>query len=462
MLKTLNKSVTGANSMKEKNSVFKETVVYNGSGFAVNLYDAVLITWIMFVYIPPDGTGKTQYVSMAAFGIVMALGRIVDAVTDPIIGFWSDNTKSKWGRRKPFIFIGAPILFVSFVLAWLPPFQGISVWNAVYLGVILFIYYWAYTAVVVPWLSYLPELRPDNAGRIRIATVGVVLGTTGAMIGGGGSGPLMNEMGVLPMALILGALAFFGSEATLFAMKEKPGTINQAESLSAKDFKKVIVEVFTNRQVISFAMMIILVQSTYQLVMMNIPYFATLILGTNETGASYLIAKIIISMTVSMPFWNWIMNKFTKAFMMRLISLWMAIGFFIAYFMTSIPVLSIDTRATIIFIFTAIPIGGMFANVLGLLADLTDYDEIKSGQRREAIYYGIYGIVRKAGWALCSFVTIWSYDTFGFSVENPHGVQVVWLICAVASLLSFLAFIPYRVGNTMEETRALLEKGSLT
>jgi GPH family glycoside/pentoside/hexuronide:cation symporter len=421
------------------------------AGFSLNLYETVLVTWIMFYYIPPEGSGRIQFISMAAFGTIMALGRILDAVTDPIIGFWSDNTQTRWGRRRPFIFVASPILLVAFVLSWLPPVRGVSPINALYLGATLFVYYWAYTAVLIPWFAVLPEMHQENRARMKVASVGVAIGVMGALVGGGVSGPLMTSLGTLPMAMILGGLAFLASECTLFGIDERTQVDNMA--LGVKGFFKVLREVLSDRQVLSFAAMIVLVQSTYQLIMINAPYFATLILGTDASGSSRLIGKIIIIIALATPFWYWMMRRFPKRRVMRGISLWMAVGYLLCFWVGRWPVFSINTQAMLSVATVAIPMGGMFVAAIGLIADITDYDELKHGKRREAIYYGIYGIVRKTGWAFCSLIALAAYRAFGYSSANPFGVQVVWLVCAAACFLSFFVFIPYRLGDNPEQTR---------
>ena len=92
----------------------------------------------------------------------------------------------------------------------------------------------------------------------------------------------------------------------------------------------------------------------------------------------------------------------------------------------------------------------------GIIADLTDYDQLKSGQRREAIYYGIYGIVRKTGWALCSLILALVFFAFGYSAESPLGVRVIWLVCALSCLIGLLFFIPYKLGDTKDETKEIM------
>jgi len=164
---------------------YRETIVYNLAGFSLNIYETILAAWVMFFYMPPEGSDHVRYIPMAALGIILAGGRILDAVTDPLVGFLSDRTTSRWGRRKPFIFIASPLLYISFALIWLPPQNHTSYLNAVYLGAILFAYYWAYTGVLIPWFAVLPEIRRENRKRVKIATFGVDIGVIGSLVGGG-------------------------------------------------------------------------------------------------------------------------------------------------------------------------------------------------------------------------------------------------------------------------------------
>ena len=97
-------------------------------------------------------------------------------------------------------------------------------------------------------------------------------------------------------------------------------------------------------------------------------------------------------------------------------------------------------QAMLNFPLAAIPLGGMFTATLGIIADLPDYDQLKSGQRREAIYYGIYGIVRKTGWALCSLILAVVFSAFGYSADNPLGVRMIWLVCSLSCLIGWLVF----------------------
>jgi GPH family glycoside/pentoside/hexuronide:cation symporter len=441
-------------AMKIEPSVpLKTTIFYNMASFSFNVYDTVLYAWITYFYTPPEDSGSTQYIPLAAIGIILAGGRLLDAVTDILVGYSSDRTRSRWGRRKPYIFISTPILFLSFILIWLPPVNGISMTNVIYLSVVLFFFYWGYTGVLIPWFAVLPEMSDQNQQRVKIASIGVAIGVIGALFAGGLSGPLFEKVGAFPMALILGIPALIAGELTLFGIKERrPGLDGSPED----GFFKVVKEVFGDRQVLSFSFMVMFVQMTYQLMLMNVPYTTTLILGRKETEASLIMAEVIILMAASTPLWYWLLKKFPKRQVFRVIILWMMLGFILNFFIGYSQAISLLIQAMLIFPIAAIPLGGMFIAVLGIIADLTDYDQLKSGQRREAIYYGIYGIVRKTGWALCSLILAGVFSVFGYSVENSLGVRVIWLVCALSCLIGLLIFTPYKLGDTQQETKEIM------
>lgn len=431
----------------------KEIILYNMAGFSFNVYDTILYAWLPYFYAPPEDSGLTQYVPLAVIGIILAGGRILDAVSDVLIGYLSDRTRSRWGRRKPYIFISTPILFLAFILIWLPPVTGNSPVNAISLAVVLFFYYWGYTGVLIPWFAVLPEMSDQNQERVKIASIGVAIGVLGALVGGGLSGPLFQKLGAFPMALILGGAAFIAGELTLFGIKERFPALAEVQTAG---FFKVVKEVFADRQVLSFSLMVMFVQLTYQLMLMNVPYTTTLILGRQEADASLLMGEVIILMAASTPMWYRLLKKFPKRKVFRGIILAMMFGFILNFFVGYSKALTPMIQAILIFPVAAIPMGGMFAAVLGIIADLTDYDQLKSGQRREAIYYGIYGIVRKTGWALCSLILAGVFSAFGYSAENPLGVRVIWLVCALSCLIGLLVFTPYKLGDTKEETREIM------
>lgn len=429
-------------------------VLYNMAGFAFNLYDTVLYAWLPYFYTPPSDSNAVTYVSIGIFGAILAGGRILDALTDPFVGYWSDRTHTRWGRRKPFICVSGPVLFLTFVMVWHPPIAGVSPANAWWLGLVLFFYYWSYTGLLIPWLAALPEMSSENEVRMKIVSIGIVIGIAGALVGGGLSGPVLERFNPVVMAVGLGFLAFLAGELTLLGIREPlaPARVNRPQPGPA-GFFSTFRAVFADAQVLSFAGMIMFVQITYQLMLMNLPYLTTLVLGQKESTASLLMGEIILLIALSTPFWYWLLKQYPKRRVMRWIIVFMALGFFAGFFIGCSDAVSPLVQAVLVLPLAAIPMGGMFTASLGLIADLTDYGELKTGTRTEAMYFGIYGIVRKTGWALCSVILTTAFSLWGYSAQNPFGVRAIWLICAGCCAVGWIVFVPYRIGDSKEETR---------
>ena len=118
----------------------------------------------------------------ALVGLLGALPRLTDAITDPLMGYVSDNTRSRWGRRRPFIFVGAISVAIVFTLLWqLPPGKSEGWYFWYFLGGSL-IFFLAYTVYATPWVALGYELTPDYHERTRLMGVQNFFGNIAYMI----------------------------------------------------------------------------------------------------------------------------------------------------------------------------------------------------------------------------------------------------------------------------------------
>ncbi len=128
---------TPVSGLVERRVAWVHKLLYGMGYLSVALTTDMTLTWLLKRYRPDPADIRWQALTTAgAFALAMIVGRVMDAVADPLVGFWSDRVQTRWGRRKPFIFIGAPFLAIMFVLIWIPPTSTISLINGVYLAVI--------------------------------------------------------------------------------------------------------------------------------------------------------------------------------------------------------------------------------------------------------------------------------------------------------------------------------------
>ena len=185
--------MTDSEAPEEKRSMtWAQRAVYSLPQIAISVSGALIGTWLTYFYLPPEGDTRPELVSATLFAALMFGGRIVDAVADPLIGYWSDRTNTSWGRRLPFIIFGTPLLALSFGLLFFPPTAEASLANNVFLAVMLFFYWVTFTVVVAPYFALVPEIAATNKGRMTLSTVMAVFMMIGT-IGASGIGVLDSE-----------------------------------------------------------------------------------------------------------------------------------------------------------------------------------------------------------------------------------------------------------------------------
>lgn len=163
----------------------------------VQLSSEVMNQWGTYFYSPSVGVGRTIYVAIGLVGYIFIVGTVWDAITDPLIGVWSDWTRTRpgWlrllpirGRRRPFIFWGSIFMTFTAIGFWYPPVEGLSGANFVYGAVLLCLHWTMFTVTTVPLISLSPEIARSESERVRLGTfvaVGMISGLALAAVAPG-------------------------------------------------------------------------------------------------------------------------------------------------------------------------------------------------------------------------------------------------------------------------------------
>ena len=239
--------------------------------------------WLLYFYLPPEGQG-VSLVPLAFYGIVILIARIVNAVVTPPIGYWSDNLHSKWGRRIPFMFTASFPLVIAFLLLWTPPFQGESMTNLIYLGVILVLFNITQNLVIIPLGSLLPELANTDRHRVRLTAwsasfqlIGIILAGTAGMI--------ISRFGYVSMALIFAGIILPLLYVPFFVLREKSGRqIEVAQRMSFIQSTRVTI---TNRAFLMLTATGICFWTATTFLMQSIPYIVTEICQQDISTTTY-------------------------------------------------------------------------------------------------------------------------------------------------------------------------------
>ncbi len=127
-----------------------------------------------------NATSSGAYWRPLIFSVVLLAGRITDGVSDPFVAFWTDNARTRRGRRMPFILFGALPFAIICLLLWTPPVGAVPWVRTVYSVVVTQLFFLGYAVVVTPYLALLPEIAGSTVQRLNLTTgqaIGAMVGT---------------------------------------------------------------------------------------------------------------------------------------------------------------------------------------------------------------------------------------------------------------------------------------------
>ena len=366
------------------------------------------------------------------WGVVSLVPRIFDSITDPIMGFISDNTKSKWGRRRQYVLIGALIMGVSFIIMWQLFLDNGVDYNFVYFLMWSLVFYLGLTIFGVPYVAMGYEMSDDFHERTQIMAVAQWIGQWAWVIA-----PwfwvvmydptwfVSAEVAVRELAVWVGVVCmifavipaiFIKSESTLdkdyapltfknIGASFKEIGDNFTEAFRSKAFRKLCVSTFfifnAFNTVAGFTFFIIV----YHLFNGNTGdagIWPTLFGSCGALVTTFLVIPIVTYMSKKLG------KK--KAF---LISQSISIIGYIMFWFLFIP------GKPYMFLF-ALPffsfgIGGLFTLMMSMTADVIDLDELQTGKRREGVYGAIYWWMVKLGFAIAGGLTGTILTLVGFT-----------------------------------------------
>ena len=397
--------------------------------------------WLLYYYLPPDGSGSAL-VPAGLYSVVIFVIRTINALAAPPIGYLSDRTQTRWGRRLPFMVASGLPMVVLFVLLWTPPVDATSIWNLVYLAGIYLLYNLAYSLNQIPYTALLPEIAATDHHRVRVSAWSSGAFLFGMVVGGLGS-PLIDAFGYAKTALIYAVAMLPILYAPLFVLRENP----QRRSSAAQrlDFRQGIKLMLENRafQVLTVAGLCCWVVTT--LLQSIIPFIVTEIcqLSTGDTFLFY-VAGILASL-LCYPLVTWL-SKTVGKWRVFAASL-LASALVLPGLMVVGPRLPMSLRAQGLIWITvqAIAMSGVNMLLPAFGAEITDYDEVLTGQRREGVYYASWGFLDQVvqGVAAAALPLILLLGRSRSDPNGPLGVRLVGLLSGLIMLTGFVVFLRY-------------------
>jgi GPH family glycoside/pentoside/hexuronide:cation symporter len=365
-------------------------------------------------------------------GLIGFIPRLFDAVSDPMMGYISDNTNSRWGRRRPYIFGGAILAGAVFAAMWqLPAGHTESFYFWTFLAASI-LYFLAYTVYATPFVAFGFEMTPDYHERTRLQAFANTVGQL-AWLGVPWFYAIMaSELfedtahGARVLALwVGGAICLLGIVPAIFC-REKfvalPERDHESELMSfwdhLRDFFRGIATTIQCRPFVKLCAATFLVFNGFQLGASFSLYVVIYYVFHGDDGQAGILMGKFGSLTALctlgvIPLTAWISTKIGKRRTFLITISLSLIGYALKWFgydpahpnwlLASCP-------------FVAFGTGSLFTLMGSMVADVCDYDELKTNQRREGVFGAIYWWMVKVGMALAGLLTGVMLNVSGFDV----------------------------------------------
>jgi GPH family glycoside/pentoside/hexuronide:cation symporter len=410
------------------------------------------------------------------WGILFFLPRVYDSITDPIMGFITDNTRSVWGRRRHYVFIGAVIMGISFVAMWQLHRENGVEYNFMYFLLWSFVFYSGLTIFSVPYVAMGYEMSDDFHERTNIMAVAQWIGQWAWVIApwfwvvmydpawfenaDTATRTLSVWVGIFCMILAMIPAFFIKSKSTKdddslvpLSLKNIGGGLREIlngfrEAFKIREFRKLCFSTFlifnAFNTVASFSFFIIV----YYL--FNGDAGAAGFWPTLFGSVGALVTTFAVIPTVA-----WMSGKMGKknAFMLSQgISI---IGYVLFWF------LFVPGKPYMFFFalpFFSFGIGSLFTLMMSMTADVCDLDELNTGKRREGIFGAIYWWMVKFGFAIAGLMSGAIMTLVGFAPDaasQPEGaVEGLRLFFSGVPILGTLAAVWIMRNYEVSEERA--------
>ncbi len=446
-------------------------------GFQIS--DRIVVGIALYFYLPPPGRGFEPQVSeeiflgvLTAFGAAMLVGRVFDALADPVVGHLSDGSRSSWGRRRSFMVYGVlPMVGIPVLLFW-PPGEAGSILNAASLTALLALYFVAFTVYVAPYLALIPEIARDSDARVRLSTLLALLSFPvlslyniawpGGIELGRGMG-LSSADAVRAVVVVSAALSLVLCALPILAVDERRFTDSVPSDLSLWE---ALRETISNRPFLVYlgAQLLFILS-----INLNYPagiYYATVVLGRSEIYAAVLGIPMTVATVLAFP----IVIRLTR----RIGPKWTMVGctLLIVPALASFGLMVPDVpggahdRWNLVIVWTAVSVlgvavAGFLVLPYVLMSQLIDYDTERTGANRAAMYFGVQGFLTKWMYGIAAATLAFLFSRFGKSPEEALGVLLVGPVGAVAALLAAGVFALYPEQRVLAQTtRDRIETGS--
>ncbi len=372
-------------------------------------------------------------------GIIVMIGKIWDAINDPLIGWLSDRTRSPFGRRYPWMILGSIPLGLSCVLLWTISPSNHQPFQIIYYTIIALVFYTAFTAVLLPYSALSAELTQDYHDRTNLISFRSAFSIGGSILSLILAELIFNwvnneEKQYLILGFVAGLITIISIYISVFGTYKRYNHVQQDYSnyskTSSLSFREKLSLVFTNFPFICVMIIYLCSWLSVQTIAAILPYFVINCMGLTEEHFTRMAIMVQGTALMMMVVWSYLSRRLGK----KVIYL-MGIPFTIV---AELGLFLLQPGQVILMYLIAIVAGIGIATAYivpwSMLPDVVDLDQLKTGERREGIFFALVVQLQKIGIAVALFVVGKILDIAGY-IPGSTGQQPETALWAIRMII---------------------------
>jgi GPH family glycoside/pentoside/hexuronide:cation symporter len=414
----------------------RRTKLFYGVG---DLGNAVVNSAIQFFLMKFYTDGALVQPALA--GNALLIGKIWDAINDPLFGWFTDRTQSRFGKRRVFMIFGAVPLGLAIGLLWfVPPANRVVTFVWIAFTFILFDTLWTLTNV--PYYALTSELTDDYDERSSLTAYRMVMAVPAYLVGAALTPAIvglfaLQRTGYAFIGIVYGAVAAVVLLISAAGIRERGDlVVSEPEASPLKSLGIAL----RNRPFLWLCGTYFIVNIAFAFIKTLMAYFLEYQLLMKEE-TSLVMGLMLICVTLALPLWQWIARRMDKG---PAYGLGMAIGALAVALTFTMP-----NRSTgVIYAIAALAGIGFSAQWIfpwAMVADVADYDRVETGEQRSGMYYGVWGLATKISEAFALAAVGWILTGFGYVpnvAQSAHALMGIRLFFGLIPAACIFAALP--------------------
>ncbi|MEM6669859.1 MAG: MFS transporter [Pseudomonadota bacterium] len=384
----------------------------------------------IFVYLAPFYASE-RGLSLEALGLILVSARLLDAISDPLMGILSDRWTTRFGRRKLWLVLSTPLVCFTVWQAMVPPAEVDVLYVAFWLSALTL----SWTMALTPYLAWGGEIATDYGGRSKVTVwreSAFLIGTLAsaaiyAQNGGGADGLRAVALFVVVALPVFAVVAVWWTPEPRDRSRNR---VSYSEGLAALKsngpFQRLLFAYFVNGAANALPAALFF-------------FFTAQVLEASTATAANLLALYFVCAVVAAPVWGFLAKRWSKH------RAWCVSMLYSCVIFAFVPFLGPGDIAafTVICVLTGFAFGADISLPPAIQADVVDVDTAATGEQRTGLYFAFWSVATKAAGAIAAGVGLYLLGASGFQEEGGSGetalLALALLYAAVPVVLKLLA-----------------------